>query len=220
MRTHENYIADVLAVALTNCTAKEKKILNGVKFAYGAGPGGTRGITFYDRWKNGGKKPVAFVEICASGESSNVQICGTVFHESAHVLAGFEAAHGKTWKEQCDYLGFLDAKAAGMEYKWDSFKPAIRKALKKIKAPRDGKPAGVPLNRVGKAVNILTVGCSHGVGSRGGKSRGVGSGSRQILVTCDCGCKVRLSRQWIQKGLPFCGNGEHGKKKIRMVEAS
>ena len=221
IRTHENYIADVMAVVLTSCTAKEKKILSHVKLAYGAGPGGTRGITFYDRWKNGGKKPVAFVEICASGESSLVQICGTTFHESAHVLAGFMAAHGKDWKAMCEYLGLLDALAAGMEYKWTSFKPEIAKALKKIKAPNDGSPTGPKLTRTGQPYKKGGGGCSHGQGSRGGKSRGVGSGSRQVLVTCsDCGCKARLSRQWIAKGLPYCGNDDHGEKRIRMSEPS
>ena len=223
LRTHENYIADVMAVVKKSCTKKEAKILDKIKVVYGAGNSGTRGVTYFQKWKNGGKVPHSFVEICAFGESEIVQVCGTCFHESAHVLAGWLAAHGGEWKSKCDDLGLLNAKAAGHEYTWDCFKPEVRKALKKLKVPNDGSPAGLPLTRTGKPYvkGGVASGCSHGQGSRGGKSRGVNSGSRQVLVTCsDCGCKARLSRHWIEKGLPYCGNDDHGKKKIRMIEPS
>lgn len=203
MRTHENYIMDVLAVIATRLNAKEKRVISKIKVAYGAGQSGIRGVTYYRRWKNGSKAPHPFVEICAFGESGLVQICGTTFHECAHVLAGHEAAHGPDWKAKCEYLGLVDAKASGHSYTWDTFAPDIRKLLKAIPKPKDGQPIEGLANRIGR--KVVNRPCSHGIGSRGGKSRGVGSGSRMVKVSClECGYTVRTSMKWLKVGLPRC----------------
>ena len=51
---------------------------------------GLRGVTIYSRWANGHgpHDPDPFVEICAAGEESIVQLAGTTIHELAHVVLG------------------------------------------------------------------------------------------------------------------------------------
>ena len=71
--------------------------------------------------------------------------------------------------------------------------------------PSDGKPAHARHN--GAVVGLKP--CSMGVGTRGGKSRGAGSGSRSIKVECgECGYVARVTRKWLDLGAPHCP--EHG----------
>jgi hypothetical protein len=41
---------------------------------------------------------VDVIEIAATAQESWVQLAGTVVHELGHVLAGWNAGHGKDWK--------------------------------------------------------------------------------------------------------------------------
>ena len=61
-------------------------------------------------------------------------------------------------------------------------------------------------------------GCTAGTGTRGGTSKGAGSGSRLLKVECGtCGYIARVTRVWLDEvGAPFCGAEGHG----RMVEAA
>jgi hypothetical protein len=190
--THEEFITAVSAAATSRLASNERDIVNAIKLTYGAGPDGTRGVTYFNRWKNGGGV-MPFVAINAIHQESIVQLAGTTLHELGHVLAGWEAGHGKAWSLACDRLGLRKVKAAGTAYSWAHFAPDIRDAIIRLPRPVDGNP--LPLEaRAGGAYKIKP--CSAGVGVRGGKSRGAGSGSR--LKLWECGCvppmKVRVAR--------------------------
>ncbi len=160
---------------------------------YGVGDGRTRGITRYSTWTcplpakgddtNG---CIDSIEICASGEESWIQLAGTTIHELGHVLTGTGAGHNKLWHEACGRLGLRAIKAAGTNYLLANFAPDIREQIAGLTSPLDGKPA---FFGGGSRLGV----CTAGIGTRGGKSRGKGSGSRLRLYQCQCGTKIRCA---------------------------
>lgn len=198
MRSHEDYIRDIAAFAVMHADLNETERgqLASIKLVYGSGPSGTRGVTFFGKWRNG-ETISPFVEIAAFGQESIVQLTGTTLHELGHVLAGLGAGHSKAWLEACERLGLVGVKAAGTEYSWDNFAPWVRDYAQSIEPPDDGEPVKslVGMNAVNSPFpNIRSIlgrsfklkGCQAGIGTRGGKSRGVGSGSRLRLFQCQC----------------------------------
>lgn len=205
MRTHEDYIRDIAAFAVMHADLNptEQATLATIKLVYGSGPSGTRGVTFYHRWNAGEDAPaVPFVEVSAFGQSSNTQLAGTTIHELGHVLAGFAAGHNKPWHEACERLGLIGIQAGGTDYSEANFAPWLWSYIASIEVPTEGQPvktlggpmpgpgaSGLPFGfRLGKMK-----GCQAGIGTRGGKSRGQGSGSRLRLYQCGCGQKVRVA---------------------------
>lgn len=206
MRTHEEYIKDVahFAVANADLNPSEREQFSCIKLVYGSGPTGTRGVTFYSRWRgHNGETAVPFVEVSAFGQESPIQIAGTTVHELAHVLAGWTAGHGKGWHEACERLGLLKMLAGGTDYKQENFAPKLWAYIQAIEPPTEGQPVapvfvgtpGAGLGQVpfGFRVPKAIKGCQAGTGTRGGKSRGVGSGSRLRLYQCPCGQKIRAA---------------------------
>lgn len=203
--THERYIATVADMALSRLPDQDRNRV-AAKITYGAGQPGLRGVTYYGVWKNGEPKPIPLVEICAFGEEDKTQLAGTAIHELAHVLAGWKAGHGKDWRKACERLGLRTAKAAGNRYSLAQFAPDIRYRIAELPDPVDGKPS------IGSTPAAPTTPkfsgwkpCPLGVGTRGGKSRGLGSGSRLAKCQCPkCGYTVRVTRKWIDVAVPTC----------------
>lgn len=198
MRTHEDYIKDIatFVVEHADLNPTERDQLAAIKLVYGSGPSGTRGVTFYSRWKGqGGDSAVPFVEVSAFGQESPIQVAGTTIHELGHVLAGWGAAHGKDWHSACERLGLLKMLAGGTDYKEENFAPWVWSFIQSIEPPTEGQPVSPILGTLGTGPNQVPYGfripraikgCQAGVGTRGGKSRGVGSGSRLRLFECAC----------------------------------
>ena len=192
--TTETYIAAVRdlviaqAGAAGDITAEQAEQLQHAKLLYGVGRHGYRGICHFEAWDNHIGK-VAVVEIAASAQESAVQLAGTVVHELAHVLAGYEAAHGKEWKDTAKLLGFrIRPAAAGQVYSLAMFQPRLRHAIAEAAARiTDGKPGFAAAGLV-----VRPKPCSTGVGAKGGKSRGTGSGSRLRLYECECDKPVKV----------------------------
>lgn len=200
MRTHEDYIRDISAFVVTHADLNptEYAMLEGIKLVYGSGPTGTRGVTFYGRWK-AGETVRPFVEISAFGQESIVQLTGTTIHELGHVLAGWGSGHGKEWHAACERLGLVKVLAGGTDYKWgENFQPWVESYAKAIESPDDGEPVRsfalqMPFVFGSGAPKQLKIkGCQAGIGTRGGKSRGVGSGSRLRLFQCECQRPVKV----------------------------
>lgn len=195
MVTHEQFIQSVAEIAISKLSSTEAAICRNIKLCYGAGDAGLRGITFYNKWnKPDGKAP--FVEICAFGQSSIVQLAGTTIHELGHVLAGFNAGHGSDWKHACEKLGLRRIKAAGTNYVWAMFDKDIREAVALLPKPDDGAPVASYFSPTAFGATPAPKPCTAGIGTRGGKSRGAGSGSRLRLFECECvpPLKVRVAR--------------------------
>jgi hypothetical protein len=228
IRTHEMYVASIYALALRGpgLSNDDKRKLRAIKLSYGAGPDGTRGVTYYQRWKphkcgrgcNGNGKghahhkpdeAVPFVAICATGQESHVQVCGTVLHELGHVLAGMGVGHGQVWHDCCARLGLISVRAAGTEYTWDNFDPKIAKQLRRLRLPNDGAPVA-PIGSGGAWGGVVPKlkPCGAGWGTKGGKSRGVGSKSRLLLYHCACETpvKIRHSGQHLQAQCLVCNS--------------
>jgi len=203
MNTHEQFVQAVRQAVLSTAQVnqEERDRLNAVKLLYGVGRPGVRGITFYGVWK--GDRPEV-IEIAAATEENWIQLAGTTVHELAHALSGHTAGHGAGWKENCRRLGLRLPKAAGMEYKLSYFAPALRMQLATLDKPADGTPDFL----AGLKLPPSTVRpCSAGVGTRGGKSRGPGSGSRLRKFTCGCtpAVIVRASRDELNAHCDLCG---------------
>lgn len=210
--THEQYVQSVYHLACDRAEPETRKQLEVIKLVYGAGPNGVRGVTYYGRWKNGHAEAYPFVEICAFAERDWLQIAGTVLHELGHVIAGPLAGHGKDWHAAGRLLGLQNFEAAGTDYQPHTFQPDMYAAVWALPRPTDGAPsdhaarAGLP--GAGLFVNLKP--CTAGLGTRGGRSRGKGSGSRSIKTTCiECGYTARVTRKWLDIGAPHCGAG-HG----------
>jgi hypothetical protein len=182
--THEAYISAVAEIAKGLLVPEERAIVDQIKLVYGAGQSGLRGVTYYHKWNGAkGAEPAPFVEVCAFGQDSWLQVAGTTIHELGHVLAGFGSGHGPLWHKACERMGLRKIRAAGTEYKWAMFNPAIRERIALLPRPDDGEPvkalsglSGLPTMKA----------CPVGIGTRGGKSRGKGSGSRLRLWECEC----------------------------------
>lgn len=203
--THEQFIHAVreAAAASPALTPEEAAKIRAVKLTYGIGERGLRGVTYYGMWHNGCKDcPVIdLAEVTARGEETPVQLAGTTIHELGHVLAGMGTGHSKAWKTACERLGLRHVKAAGTNYLLVNFQPRIRDVVAGMEGPKDGKP----LFNDGTAARGTLGVCTMGIGTRGGKSRGTGSGSRMLKCTCGtCGYVARVARGWLAKGSPIC----------------
>jgi hypothetical protein len=180
--THEAFVHAVRVVAARRVTdASERARLLAAKLVYGGGPDGVRGICYFGAWDNGAKQD--FLEISAIGEENYVQLAGTTIHELAHCLAGPQHGHGPGWKAACDVLGLATAQAAGQSYASDHFDAAVWAAIEALPHPCDGTPSFQ--GRTGQAPRAPRP-CPLGIGTRGGRSRGVGSGSRLRKYVCGC----------------------------------
>lgn len=206
--SHEAFIHAVQGLAIARAPEARDK-LEGIKLVYGAGQAGLRGVTYYSRWHNGGEEPRPFVEVCALGQENWIQLAGTTIHELAHVLAGHGAGHGPQWKEACETLGLRRARAAGHTYRLCGFAPEIRYALATMPKPDDGAPVA-SLSGLGINVTRLKP-CGAGIGTRGGQSRGQGSGSRLRRFVCDCEPPVivRVARDEFAAHCDCCNGAFH-----------
>lgn len=184
MCTHESFVQGIKALAVEKCPDAYKDKLASTKLVYGLGRSGLRGVTHFGKWSDG-EKPLDLAEVCAFGEQDSTQLAGTTLHELAHVIAGPGAGHGKAWKDACKMLGLRKCSAAGQHYQLAVFDPDVRLALVGMKKPDDGKPS--------ESVASKLKPCLMGVGTRGGKSRGAGSGSRMRKYQCDCGQIIRAA---------------------------
>lgn len=138
-----------------------------------------------------------------------MQLTGTTLHELAHVLAGPSAGHDTSWKMACVRLGFTKRpEAAGQTYHLALFQSRIRhRAYALARLMADGSPAfGASWLRLGGTFTIRP--CSAGIGTRGGKSRGKGSGSRLRLYECGCErpIKVRVASDQFAAHCDLCGS--------------
>jgi hypothetical protein len=203
MRTHEDYVKDVaqFVVEHADLNPSEYAALTAIKLVYGSGPNGTRGVTFFQRWKTGdSESAVPFVEVSAFGQESPTQLAGTTVHELAHVLAGWEAGHGKGWHDACERLGLRNMKAGGTDYCKDTFADWLWEYVSTLEPPTEGQPVQSLFTGAKPGTGVVTglgalpfgfrikriKGCQAGVGTRGGTSRGAGSGSRLRLFECAC----------------------------------
>jgi hypothetical protein len=183
--THEEFIhaiRDIVVKYQSDAAVRDK--LLGVKLVYGIGAGHYRGICYYGAWENG--HTTDFLEIAATGEESATQLAGTTIHELGHVIAGNTAGHGKDWKAACLALGLTATHAGGQNYAPEHFAPHLWADIAKL-APSDGTPifGKAATGFIGLRPAVLKP-CPLGIGTRGGVSRGVGSGSRMRKYQCAC----------------------------------
>lgn len=214
--THEDFLHGMRTLVVNRAekagriTEAEADKLRHTRLMYGAGNSAIRGSCYYEAWENGVGK-VDVVEIGAMAQENHVQLGGTEVHELGHVLAGHTAGHGKEWKEACQRLGFVRSpEAAGQVYTLDLFQPDIAKRMTTL-AERiaDGSPAFKSSNWL-QIMGLLGGAprpCSAGIGTRGGKSRGPGSGSRLRLYECECAkpIKVRVASDSFAAHCDICG---------------
>jgi hypothetical protein len=200
-QTHLNYVKQVAGLARDRLPADEQSKLD-AQLSYSLGRPGLRGVTYYSQWQNGGTDPVPFIEVCALGEENDIQLAATTIHELGHVLAGHGAGHGPDWKQACDRLGLRRAKMH-QSYRMAQFEPSLRAQIAALISPTDGKPIGNRAGLIGAAGR-----CPAGLGTRGGKSRGAGSGSRMRKFTCQCSPPVivRSARDELRATCMDCGS--------------
>lgn len=216
-QTHESYIHAVREIALNYAvhvrnnpqlqirdhvpTLTDEQIadIEHAKLVYGRGHITLRGVTQYGAWKNG-RDSDELVEVCALGEESWEQLAGTTIHELAHVASGLGAGHSRAWKTNCIALGLRTAKAAGTTYKRAMFAPEVRHALAALPLPTDGLPKS-QMDALGRLV--IARPCAAGIGTRGGKSVGPGSG-RLRKYECEHGQIVRASTDGLQARCLVC----------------
>lgn len=191
--THEQYLQRVhgfvverayLAGAISD---DERSLLYSTKVVYGVGRPGVRGTCYYDTWTTPDGAKVPLVEVGSLSQENFVQLACTLVHELAHVLAGAKAGHSKDWKDVTKRLGFKRALKVGDRYQLSMLASDIRTYVYDLaKQVADGNPE-TWLALLGGSQRIVTPRpCSAGLGTKGGKSSGRGSGSRLRLYECAC----------------------------------
>lgn len=215
MCTHEQFVHAVrdasLAFAHQHSALSEEMIakLRTVKMIYGRGARGLRGQTVYNAWKHTHaceEHPATdLIEICALGEESWVQLAGTTIHELGHALAGWGAGHSKEWKEACKVLGLRRVHAAGTQYELANFDPRIRMILAGLPKPSDGNPHNGLVGAIRHTKGATARVCTAGIGTKGGTSRGTGSGSRLRKYVCSHGQIIRASTDTLDATCNVCG---------------
>lgn len=197
MKTHEQWlhaVREIVATRLVDVLERDK--LLGLKLAYGAGPRGVRGSTSYGQWQcSDSGRLTDFLSIMATGEESLPQLAGTLVHELGHALVGPGHGHDSAWKQACARLGLRHVKATNTVYSWAGFDSEVCMVIAALGEPTDGKPKFKETlgGAATGAVAVVVTGCQSGLGTRGGRSRGAGSGSRMRKYVCQCGQIVRAA---------------------------
>jgi len=233
--THEQYVQAIYRLALkAKLTQQQKSVLRQVKITYGDRRPGVYGTTHFGQWHptaccGGKRKPKGhahpLVTIAAMPGETSLELCNTVVHELGHVLAGIGKGHGPEWVAACKALGLANAKAMGAADGWSDFSPALRKGLRGLGLPTDGAPIAVKLALNDSGVPELVPAdpgprpvrtCGAGIGTKGGKSRGAGAGSRYLLWECQCEqpTKLRTTRKDLRVRCLDC------KRNFALVESS
>jgi hypothetical protein len=184
--THETFLKAVRELSVLRLNADDARRLLAAKLTYGSGQPGLRGTCFYAAWQQ--EASLDFIEICAAGEESFVQLIGTTLHELGHCLAGPLAGHGSRWKRAARSLGLRRTLASGQQYHPLDFDNHFWSEVQTIPPPQDGRPNFEPA-----FPQAATRSCPGGRGARGGTSRGTGSGSRLRLYVCACPVRVRVA---------------------------
>jgi hypothetical protein len=125
-------------------------------------------------------------------------LAGTTIHELGHCLAGTGTGHGRQWKLACKALGLIWCQAGGQAYSESDFAHEVWARIARLPSPSDG----VPLHRARMNGSVRQP-CRQGIGTRGGRSRGPGSG-RLRLYECECPVKVRVASNNFQARCLVC----------------
>ena len=216
--THEDYLAAVTRAVCATCPATADA-LNQVHLVFGAGPR-RRGLSTLHRVWGGGEAvdPLPLVEIAAIGGLSPAETCHVLLHELAHVLAP-EGGHGAAWRHAARQVGLVRPRATpdvGELADWNAISPALCAVLQAIPPPTEPAPAEFFEDR-------HRLPCGAGYGTRGGTSRGKGSGSRYLKVVCrhpGCGYQVRITNRWLAIGTPQCPVAGHGSMVLEATPAA
>lgn len=198
--THEGFLLAVreIVVGRLNDDDDRRRLLS-VKIGYGSGDATAYGVCHFGAWSGS----VEFIDIVACTEESPLQLAATLIHELAHVKAGWAAGHGTGWKADARLLGLARPVAVGWDGQQDNFDPEILRAVLALGTPEDGHPT-FKTNGAGKT--RVDRPCTGGIGTRGGSSRGPGTGSRLRLFMCACAppVKVRVAHDEFHAQCTLC----------------
>lgn len=202
--THVRATAALQRAGVPTLTDEQLTDIEHAKLVYGRGGSRSlRGITDCGRWNNGRSheptpKRDDLVEVCALGQQDLTQVAATTIHELAHVAT--HSGHNRAWKDACAALGLRNARMRCARYFVAQFAPPVREAIAALAPPTDGAPNADP-----ETLALLTRrGCIAGIGTRGGRSRGPGSGRLRKYV-CAHGQIIRASTDELAASCNVCG---------------
>ncbi len=192
--THEQFVAAIHGAIIAHTSRDCRDKLLPVKLTYGVADNGVRGVTYFKGWNCKTNGSVPLIGVNALCEESKAQIAGNVVHEDGHVIAGSLAGHSKEWKEATRALGLRNPLAGGQKYMLASFDPWLRDIIASMEFSDGAPQCFSSMGLGGDLATMLGLGgkpmrvrpCGAGIGTRGGKSRGIGSGSRLRKYVCGC----------------------------------
>lgn len=164
---------------------EQGKKLRSTQLLYGVGEPGVYGVCIYDKWVRDGIQDV--IQVSAFYGVAPDEMWVTMTHELAHVLAGEDAAHGSIWRASAKRLGLINPKAAAAP-SIEDLDPDLVDVLRLIPLPTEGEPL---CDKEGSQSIPQHKGCRIGIGKRGSKTHGPGSGRLRLWI-CDCAQPKRV----------------------------
>jgi hypothetical protein len=112
-----------------------------------------------------------------------VQVAGTVCHELAHIAAGVGAGHGRAFVAVCNHAGLTKGPPT-QRLPGVALTSTLMDWIGALGVYPHGALVGVPAQRVVHAAAVVCLQCP------------------------GCGCRVTMSRRWLEApGVPTCGCG-------------
>lgn len=189
-----NRVAQLLRPHFENLGGKYPKF----RVSCGFPSTGRRGKAIGECWAATASKDATHEIFIHPNQDDPMEVAAILAHELGHAVAGIPAHHGPKFQKFIRPLGLKGRACATVP--GDGFREMMKPILKQAGRYPHGALGG---------------------GVAGVSSRGKTQSTRLVKVSCgECGYTCRITRTWIEKGLPECPNTDCEDHGVEMEAAT